>query len=188
MEAGTSARAISHRLSVRGPMKWYVAYTRPRHERAVCERLLHEGFEAWLALAIVSRRSNGGLRKTSTPLFPRHLFVRCYLEMYNHLALITTPGVIRLMEDEPGRFLVVPDEQILLLRRLCEADVTIERAVYHAGQRVEVVGGPLAGLTGVMRKDRPSELLIPMHALKECVAVTIGETQMIPVSDVSESS
>src|SRR5574337_195464 len=172
MEATTSAREPSRRPIVSGAMKWYVVYTRPRHERAVCERLMHEGFEPWLPLAIVWRTSKGGLRKTSTPLFPRYLFVRCYLEMYNHVALITTPGVIRLMEDEPGQFLVVPDEEILILRRLCEANVALERTAYHTGQRVEVIDGPLAGLTGVMRNDRPRELHIPLHALKQCVAVT----------------
>lgn len=185
MEAVATERETPPWPSVRGPMKWYVVYTRPHHERAVCERLLHEGFELWLPLAIVWRTLRGGPRKVSVPLFPRYLFVRCYLEMYNHLALITTPGVIRLMEDEHGQLLVVPDEEILLLRRLCEAEVAIERAIYdYTGLRVEVVGGPLAGMTGVIRNDRPKELLIPIPALKQCVAVAVSEGQVIPVSDV----
>src|SRR5574337_1373217 len=185
MEAIASARETPHRPSIESPMKWYTVYTKPRHERAVCERLLHGGFDPWLPLATVWRTSKGGPRRASTPLFPRYLFVRCYLDMYNHLAVITTPGVIGLMEDEHGQCLVVPDEEILLLQRLCDAEVAIESATcHHMGQRVEVADGTLAGLTGVIRKDHPTELLIPMHALKRWVAVTIDEAQVIPVSDV----
>lgn len=181
-----SAKEISHGTSFRDPMKWYVVYTRPRHERAVCERLLHEGFEPWLPLAIVWRTSKSGPRKVSTPLFPRYLFVRCYLEMYNHLTVISTPGVIRLMEDEQGHCLVVPDEEIVSLQRLCEAEVAIESATdHHAGQWVEVIGGPLVGLTGVIRKDHPTELLVPVQALKQWVVVTIGKAPVVPVSDLS---
>src|SRR5574337_36279 len=94
MEAIASARETPHRPSIESPMKWYTVYTKPRHERAVCERLLHGGFDPWLPLATVWRTSKGGPRRASTPLFPRYLFVRCYLDMYNHLAVITTPGVI----------------------------------------------------------------------------------------------
>lgn len=185
MEAIALAMETPHRPFIEGVMKWYVVYTKPRHERTVCERLLHGGFDPWLPLATVWRTSKSGPRRASTPLFPRHLFVRCYLEMYNHLAVITTPGVIRLIEDEYGQCLVVPDEEILLLRRLCEADTALQKAGYDCtGLRVEIVDGPLAGITGVIRDDRPQELLIPMHALKQCVAVTIGEGQVVLISHV----
>ncbi|MBZ0168789.1 MAG: hypothetical protein K8F29_05015 [Kofleriaceae bacterium] len=164
-------------------MKWYVVYTRPRHERTVCERLLRDGFESWLPLAIVWRATKGEPRKASTPLFPRRLFVRCYLEMYNLLELVTTPGVIRLMVDEHGRFVVIPDEEVVLLRRLCEAEVAVEAATSGCpGVRGQVVGGPLAGITGVIRSDHPKELLIPMQTLKEYVTVAIGEGEVLPVS------
>jgi transcription antitermination factor NusG len=164
-------------------MKWYVLYSRPHHERAVYERLLNKVFDSYLPLATVWRQSKGGPRKVLTPLFPRHLFVLCRLEMYNHLELITTPGVVRLLEDGPGQFLVVPDEEIHTLRGVCEAGIPFERAPYQLGEFVEVVHGPLAGITGVIGKGRPRKLLVPMHALRQSVAVPIGRAQVIPVKD-----
>lgn len=169
-------------------MKWYVLYTRPHHEQAVYERLLDKGFESFLPLTVVRRQSKAGLRKASTPLFPRHLLVRCYLEMYTQIEVIATPGVMQLLDDAHGQFLVVPDEEICILRQLCEAGIAAEKAAYQMGQLVKVVDGPLAGLTGVIRKGRPRRLLIPIHTLKQSVAVPIGGAHVVPVADVQEGA
>lgn len=161
--------------------KWYVLYTRHHHERAVYERLLYKAFESYLPLARVWRTSNGVGREASVPLFPRHLFVRCYLEMYTHLELITTPGVIRLLEEAPGRFLVVPDEEIRTLEQLSGAGIPLKRAAYQVqGEHVQIVQGPLQGITGVIQNGSQPTLLVPIHSLKESVAVQISRAQVIP--------
>ena len=91
-------------------MKWYVLFTRHQHERAVYGRLPEWGFQSYLPLAVVWRKSHRGPRKMSIPLFPRYVFVRYYLEMYAHLELISIPGVMRILEDPQERFRVVPED------------------------------------------------------------------------------
>lgn len=188
MEAALSVGTTAGHLSLLGSMKWYVLSTRPHHEQAVYERLLNAGFESFLPLAMVRRQSKAGLRKASTPLFPRHLFVRCCLEIYTHIEVITTPGVMQLLDDGHGQFLVVPDEEIRTLRQLCEAEIPSEKGAYQMGELVKVVDGALAGITGVIRKGRPRKLLIPIHTLRQSVAVPIGGVCVIPVADVQEGS
>jgi transcription antitermination factor NusG len=85
-------------------MKWYVLFTRHQHERAVYCRLLERGFQSYLPSVVVWRESPSGPRKASTLLFPRYVFVRCYLEMYAHLELISIPGVIKILEASQGWF------------------------------------------------------------------------------------
>jgi transcription termination factor NusG len=63
-------------------MEWHILYTRHHHEQAVHARLLEKGFQGYLPLNMVWRKSNRSLRRVVTPLFPRHVFVRCYLELY----------------------------------------------------------------------------------------------------------
>ncbi len=168
-------------------MKWYVLYTRHHHDRVVWDRLMHKGFEVYQPLLKVWRKSNGGSRETEVPLFARRLFVRCYLEMYTHLELITTPGVMHLLEDLPGQFLVVPDEEISTLRQICSAGVPFEGALYHLqGRLVQVVQGPLRGVTGVIRDGSQTTLLVPIHALRESVAVQIGWEPLITCSAVRD--
>jgi transcriptional antiterminator RfaH len=170
-------------------MKWYVLYTRHHHERAVYERLLGRGFQSYLPMAMVWRESNRGLRKVATPLLPRHVFVRCYLEMYAHLELISLPGVMRILEDTLGRLLVCPENEIRLLRRLCDSDVAIERTGYQLeGELVEVSQGQLRGISGVIREEAKTTLLVPIHTLQTSVAVEIDRAQLIPCPDGGEES
>jgi transcriptional antiterminator RfaH len=170
-------------------MKWYVLYTRHHHERAVYERLLDKGFQSYLPLGVVWRKSNRGLRKVATPLFPRHVFVRCYLEMYAHLELISLPGVMRILEDSQGRLIVFPEEEIRLLRKLCDFDISLERTGYQPqGELVEVVQGQLRGISGVIREEAKTILLIPIPTLQTSVAVEINRAQVTPCIYAGEES
>jgi transcription antitermination factor NusG len=170
-------------------MKWYVLYTRHHHERAVYERLLDKGFQSYLPLAMVWRKSNRGLRKVATPLFPRHVFVRCYLEMYAHLELITMPGVMHILEEPHGQLLVVPEDEIRVLRRLCDSDISLERTGYQPqGELVEVVQGQLRGISGVIREETRTTLLIPIHTLQTSVAVEINRAQVMSCAEGGQES
>jgi len=170
-------------------MKWYVLYTRHHHERAVHERLLNRRLQSYLPLAMVWRKSNRGLRKVASPLFPRYIFVRCYLEMYAYLELISIPGVMRILEDFQGQPVVVPEDEIRLLRKLCEADIALDRAGYHPkGDFVEVVEGQLRGVSGVFSEGSKSTLLVPIHTLQMSVAIEVNRLQVMPSVDDGKAS
>jgi transcriptional antiterminator RfaH len=165
-------------------MKWYILYTRHHHERAVYERLLGKGFQAYLPLTMVCRKSNHGPRKAAIPLFPRHVFVRCYLEIYAQLELISIPGVLRIVEDARGQLCIVPEDEIRMLWKLCGSDIFLERTAYQPhGQLVEVVRGRLRGIAGVIRDQSKTSLLVPIHTLQTSVAVEIDWTQLQPCTE-----
>jgi transcriptional antiterminator RfaH len=170
-------------------MKWYVLYTRHHHERAVHYRVLEKGIQSYLPLTTVWRKSNRGARKMATPLFPRHVFVRCFLEMYAHLELISVPGVMRILEDLQGRLLVVPEDEILLLRKLCDADICLECTGYQPqGKLGEVVHGQLRGVSGVIREGSRMTLLVPIHTLQTSVVMEVNRAQFMPCADGGEES
>ena len=168
-------------------MKWYILYTRHHHERAVHERIVDRGFQAYLPLTMGWRKANRNLRKVATPLFPRYVFVRCYLELYAHLELISIPGVMRILEDAQGRLRVVPEDEIRLLGKLCDADISLQRTGYQLqGQLMEVVGGRLQGIAGVIRDESKTFLLVPIHTLQTSVAVEIDRAQLLPCAEGEE--
>ena len=169
-------------------MKWYVLYTRHHHERTVYERLVARGFEPYLPLARVWRKSRRGLRKLVSPLFPRYLFVRCYLEMYAHLELISIPGVLHVVEDLHKQLVVVSEDEIRLLRKLCDADIALEGAAYHPdGEIVEVIEGQLRGVAGVFSEQDKTTLLIPLHTLRASVAVEVRHTQVMSYTNARKA-
>jgi transcriptional antiterminator RfaH len=170
-------------------MKWYVLYTRHHHERAVYERLLAKGFQSYLPLIKVWRKSYRGLRRGEIPLIPRHVFVRCYLEMYAHLELISIPGVMRVLEDPEGHLCVVPEHEMRLLRMLSESDAAPARAGDQPqGQLVEVVQGRLRGVCGIVREEATTTLLVPLHTLQTSVAVEVSRTQVMPCTEAGGES
>ena len=165
-------------------MKWYVLYTQHNHDRAVRDRLVHKGFEVYLPLLKVSRRSNGVNRETSVPLLVRRLFVHCNFESYTHLELISTPGVMHLLKDSRGEFLVVSDEEISTLQRISSAGVPFEKVAYQIrGQCVQMVEGPLRGVRGLVGNGSKM-LIVPFHALGESVGVQIGRARVVPCEKV----
>jgi transcriptional antiterminator RfaH len=168
-------------------MKWYILYTRHHHERAVHERIVDKGFQAYLPLTMGWRKSNRSLRRVATPLFPRYVFVRCYLELYAHLELISIPGVMRILEDPQGRLRVVPEDEIRLLGKLCDADISLECMGYQPqGQLMEVMQGHLRGIAGVIRDESKTSLLVPIHTLQTSVAVEIDRAQLLPCAEGEE--
>jgi len=168
-------------------MKWYILYTRHHHERAVHERIIDKGFQAYLPLTMGWRKSKRSLRKVAIPLFPRHVFVRCYLELYAHLELISIRGVMRLLEDTQGQLRVVPEEEIRLLGKLCDADISLECTGYQLqGPLMEVVRGRLRGIAGVIRDEPKTSLLVPIPTLQTSVAVEVNRAQLLPCTEREE--
>lgn len=162
-------------------MKWYVVHTQYHHERAVSDRLRLRSYEVYLPLAPVWRQSKRGMRQITAPLFPGHVFVRCHLDMYYHLELITTQGVIRLPEDPEGQFLMIPEAGIRLLQQLCAAGLPLARAAYQCdGTWVRVVQGPLQGVSGILEGEVPATLFVPIATLQVSVGVCIDGAHMIP--------
>ena len=49
-------------------MKWYVLFAQYHYERVVHERVMRQGFQPYLPLAAVWRKSQRGLRQVATPV------------------------------------------------------------------------------------------------------------------------
>jgi len=168
-------------------MSWYIVYTRYYHERSVYKRLQQKGFEVYLPVTMISRPGKREVRQVPTPLFPRYVFVRCYLEMYVHLELITLPGVLRLLESARGRFLEVPQEEMRLLQQLMSVALSLERAAYPLeGKWMQVERGPLLGIAGVVCQGSPGTLFVPMPSLHASIGVNIGDAPVTPYTDVQK--
>jgi transcription antitermination factor NusG len=162
-------------------MKWYVVHTQHHHEQAVSERFRLRGYEVYLPLATISHQSKHGLRHITAPLLPRHVLVRCHLDMYSHLELITTPGVTQLPEDAKGQLLAISEAEMRLLQQLCTAGLPLDRtASLPDGKWVRVVGGPLHGVLGVLDQGLPATLVVPIPTFRMSVGVSLGREQVVP--------
>jgi transcriptional antiterminator NusG len=151
--------------------RWYAVQVRPRFESIVAKGLAGKGYEHFLPLT--AKRRAGGRRQPDVPLIPGYVFCRITstpVAGYH----VTTHGVVRILSAGTVR-LPIDDAEIEALQRVVATRAPAEP--WHGaqvGDLVEIVRGPLAGLTGVLcRFDCSDRLVLSVTMLRRAVAVEV---------------
>lgn len=140
-----------------GLPRWYVAYVGTRAEKAVRDRLISLGYEAYAATQWeVHVWRNGRKKKIERPVITQYVFIR--LTEQQRAVVVTMPEIHYFLvnkagaTNEYGRHLpaVIPDSQMQMLRRMLgQTDATVRFATsgFAVGDvvRVMVGGGDLEG-------------------------------------------
>ncbi len=159
---------------------WYAIRTRSRHEKLVRDRLANKGVER--LLPTLSRLNQWKDRKklVEFPLFPGYCFARFVWE--NRLQVLTVPGVVSIVGSSRDRAEPVSDEEIAALTKLMDSALTYDAHPYlREGMAVQVIRGPLAGVTGMLlRKEKHYRLVISVHLIKQAAAVEIDAADVAP--------
>ena len=108
------------------------------------------------------------------PLFPGYVFVRTNLNPYEHVEILKTTGAVRLIGSTRGpvsiadttieslKIMVSTDEQVITGTRL------------KKGDRVMVINGPFAGVTGIFSSYRgDGRVIVNIEALGQFAAVNV---------------
>ncbi len=155
---------------------WYAIWTRANCEQRVTDQLRDSGYTVFLPTATVWSRRGRARKRVSAPLFPGYLFVHRALDRRAHAEILRARGVVRVLGDGVDRLTPVPDDEVMRLRRLAEAALPVFPYVgFHEGDRVRIVEGPLAGLTGAFVRGRPGKglLVVSVTLLRRSVAVEV---------------
>lgn len=153
-------------------MNWYALQTRSRFEFVVRDRLVNDGFEAFLPVWEELTRWSDRIARVTRPLFTGYLFAR-FACGASGPAIRRTPGVAQIlsMGQEP---VSIPDSEIANLRRLAAFPAAVACCPYVAGVTVTVERGPFAGVVGVVKRMHGvSTLTIPVEILGRWVNVRI---------------
>ena len=158
---------------------WFAAWTRSRHEATVHQQLLGKGIEAFLPT--VTRWSHWKDRKKQVrwPLFPGYCFVR--IPAVESLSVLSCAGVVSLVSFE-GRPAAIPDLEIDGIRTLVESDLRFDPCpLIQQGDLVEVVCGPLRGVTGrLVRKGAHARLVLSVGLIGQGVMVEVDAGDVRP--------
>jgi transcription antitermination factor NusG len=151
---------------------WYVLRTKSQHENIVESSLEQKCINVFLPRRKVVRRLRNRTRVLNTALFPGYVFVQPRIEQYESIHYI--PGSCGLVYagDKPAP---VPESQLEAVKILVqsEAMLTVNPQLF-AGQKVEVVAGPLTGVQGeLIRVKNQQRLVINAHLLNSSVSVEV---------------
>ena len=152
--------------------QWIAVYTKPRHEKTVLNQFKEKGIESYLPLIRQKHRWSDRMKWVETPIFKSYIFA-C-VELKDNLSVLQTRGVHNIVKFQ-NKIAVIPEIQITNLRKMIEGGFDPYPSDYfEIGDEVEVVGGPLRGMHGIVsRSDTPDKLIIKIDAIQHAVAVQI---------------
>jgi len=160
--------------------RWLAAYVKMHHEKKVRDQLTEMGIENFLPVQEEIHLWSDRKKKVERVLIPMMIFV--YVNPAEQRTVIKLPAVFRYMvlrgEHTPA---VIPDaqmEQFRFMVDLSETPVHFDCSDLQPGEQVQVVRGPLKGLTGeLITIDGKSSIVIRINRLG-CAAVEMSATMV----------
>jgi transcription antitermination factor NusG len=125
----------------------HVFYCRSRAEKKAKLRLEMDGFKVFLPISKELRQWSDRKKWVELPLFSGYLFVYC--QPHQLFTVVGYPGVVAPVKLA-GEFACIGERDIEAIERFLATGLSVEvvQGVFDLGTQVEVMGGPLKGMTG----------------------------------------
>lgn len=151
---------------------WFALTSKSRHEKAVAENLRGKGLESFAPLYRARRQWSDRIQLLDLPLFPGYVF--CRFAYAHRLEVLNTPGVMSVVSfsESPAP---VGDDEISRIRAIQDSGLpTYPWPYLRVGQRARIECGALAGLEGVLIREKDSlRVVVSIELLQRAVAVEI---------------
>jgi transcription antitermination factor NusG len=163
-----------------GTLQWYALWTRSRHEQVVRQQLEQKQIEAFLPTVAKWSRWKDRKKKIDWPLFPGYCFAR--FNALERLPVLTCTGVVSIVGFEGGEPAPIPEGEILGIQLLVQSDLVYDPCPFiREGMLVEVVHGPLRGVTGrLVRKNEKARLVLSVDLIGQAVSVEVDAADVRP--------
>lgn len=165
------------------PCRWYAVQTRANFEKTVREQLTTKGLENYLPVVKEVHHWKDRKRVVEMPLFRGYVFVNMEDSGASRLAVLHTPGAVRILGCT-GAIEPVPSAEIDAVRLLLRAEVRVlGHPFLREGDWVRVKRGVLKGLEGILiRIKHQLRLVVSVNLLSQSVAMEIeaDEVESVP--------
>jgi transcription antitermination factor NusG len=158
---------------------WYGIRTRSNQENVAAIVLKGKGYDPYLPLYRVPRRSE--VRgESERPLFPGYIF--CRFDVKKRLPILMTSGVVSVLgvgrEPEP-----IPDAEIEAIKTVLRSGLLAEPCPYlREGQRVRINHGSLHGVEGILVKKKSQfRVVVSVTMLQRSISVEIDGDRLVAV-------
>ena len=164
---------------------WYVLHTKSRFENVVNEGLINKSVEVFLPKVQVRSKRRDRKTMITVPLFPGYLFVKTDLSPHNHLEIVKTTGAVRLIGTKDGP-VPVSLTAIESLKIIVEGNNQVSTGYrLKNGDRVIVISGPFAGVSGIFVRYRGQErVVVNIEALGQYASVEVHKDDVEILSEI----
>ena len=159
---------------VANPKQWLVAYTQPRAEKRVYDRLLEAGIETYLPLYTTIRQWADRKKKVEVPLFNSYIFVR--VRERERIKVLEVPGVVRFIYylQKPA---VVRDKEIDAVKKFLNKTEGLKIRVTK-GEYVEIASGPMEGIYGKVIRVGKVKIIVQIEQLNMSLVAEVDKAQV----------
>ena len=142
----------------------------------VSESLIKKSMEAFLPKVQVRSKRRDRKMMIRIPLFPGYLFVKTNLDPSEHIEIVKTVGVVRMVGNKDGP-ISVPQETVDSLKIMVKGDnAVVTGSRFRKGDRVIVVYGPFVGVVGTfVRYGGKGRVVVNIEALGQYAGVDVNE-------------
>ena len=155
-----------------GGWPWFAVWTRSRAEKAVHDQLAAKEIEVFLPTITRWSRWKDRKKRVDWPLFPGYCFAR--FDPRQMLPVLTCNGVAQIVSFD-GKPAPVPEPEVEAIRKLVTSGLQYDPCpLIKEGDLVEVIHGPLRGVTGrLIRKGPHARLVLSVDLIGRAVSVTV---------------
>lgn len=153
---------------------WFALYTKVNQEIKAAEKLNHLQIDNYLPLVSRIRQWSDRKKIIREPVLKNYIFI--YADEKQRKEALQIPHIVRCV-FENGKPAIIPEWQIENLRKAVESECNF--IVYNEiipGQKVEIMSGPLKGVTGVVQtQTNKLSLVVGIELLNRSIIVELPE-------------
>ena len=152
--------------------QWIVVRSKPRSEKVAHNELVKKNIESYLPLLKERRKWSDRKKWVEFPLFSSYLFAR--IDIKDSIFVLQTQGVNTIVKFGK-QIAIVQNSVIKAIRLAMEGGCQLEPVEYFvAGNRVEVIAGPMKGVKGIVAKLKgQNRLIIKIDAIQQALSIQI---------------
>lgn len=158
---------------------WFALQVKPKYELLVETSLHNKGFEGFAPTYVCTREWSDRKKHITLPLFPGYVFCRFNTEV--RAPIVSTPGVIRILGNDSA----IPDGEIEAIRTVVSKGIASRPCSYlDVGTRVQIITGPLTGVTGILvSHTNLHRLILSVTLVRGSISIQIERGSVIPVRE-----
>ena len=155
-------------MMARDSKKWFVLFTKPRHELKVLERLISFGIDAYTPTKIVTRQWTDRKKKITIALLPSMVLVN--IENKDSNIVFGIPGVVRYL-FEHGKRAEVSNAEVIAMQCYQNHTLQIEENELKIGDTVKV---PLLEKEAILLSQKGKNCIAQLKKLGAIVSFQLS--------------
>ena len=167
---------VTDTIIMQPSLRWYAAYTAPRHEKSALQHLESRSVESFLPLYGSARMWNGRRAIVQMPLFPGYLFVR--ISPDQRVRVLEVPGVLNIVSSH-GKLIPLPEGEIEALRVALEIRKSEPHPLLTTAGECASRLALCAGLEGIIvRQTRKLRMIVSIDCIMQSFAVELEASDL----------